>query len=104
MPIDPNQIGLSSEATQTLSAGVFAAGAREYLRPAVGWRRRVLSSSLTLSGTFLFGPEVMIWLPWLGQMPAKVLAGIACIGVAEALLKAVDRLDLAAFLKKGGNP
>lgn len=100
---DPNQIGLSSETTQALSGGMFAAGAREYLRPAVGWRKRVLAACLTLGGALMFGGEVSVLLG-LTISGGAAVAGLGCIGVAEALLKAVDRLDLAAFLKKGANP
>ena len=103
MAIDPSQIGLSSETTQALSGGVFAAGAREYLRPAVGWRKRVLAAALSVGGALLFGGEVAAFLGFTISAGSAV-AGVACIGVAEALLKAVERLDLAAFLKKGVNP
>lgn len=98
MEFDPNQISMSSETTQALSGGVFAAGAREYLRPTVGWRKRVLAACLSLGGAAMFGDEVAAATGFSLQIAAAV-AGLACIGVAEGLLKAVDRLDLAALFK-----
>ena len=63
MAIDPNQFGLSGETTQALSGGVFAAGAREYLRPAKGWQKRITAALLCIGGATLFGPGAMAWKP-----------------------------------------
>ena len=103
MAIDPSQFGLSGETTQALSGGVFAAGAREYLRPAKGWPKRVLAALLCITGAVLFGAEVSAWLG-LSLRFGSAVAGVACIGVSEGLLKAVDRIEIAAFFKKGTNP
>lgn len=100
MPIPPEQYGLTSETTQTLSAGIFAAGAREYLRPAAGWWKRSLSSALCIGGTFLFGPELIRIVPSLGPIIANVLAGACCIAAIESVLKAVEKLDVSALIKK----
>jgi len=98
--VNPEQYGLGSETAASLSGGVFAAGAREYLRPAVGWQKRVLATALCISGGFLFGDDVAAWLH-LQMQVASAIAGIGCIGIAEGLLKAVERIDIAAFFKKG---
>lgn len=103
MAIDPNQYGLGGETAEALSGGVFAAAAREYLRPAVGWQKRVMAALLCLCGAFMFGDELKAALPDLhfSLQFASAIAGVICIGVAEGLLKAVDRLDLTAFFKRG---
>jgi hypothetical protein len=95
----PENFGLGSETTQAISGGVFAAGAREYLRPAVGWQKRILAALLCLSGAIMFGDDVAGWLGLQLQVAAAV-AGIGCIGIAEGLLKAVERLDVAALFKR----
>jgi hypothetical protein len=99
--MNPEHFGLGSETAASLSGGVFAAGAREYLRPAVGWQKRILATGLSLGGAYLFGDEVAAWAGLTLQVAAAA-AGLACIGIAEGLLKAVERLDLAALFKRGG--
>lgn len=101
--MNPEQYGLSGETAEALSGGVFAAAAREYLRPAVGWQKRVMAALLCLCGAFMFGDEIKAALPALKLTLqfASAIAGVICIGVAEGLLKAVERFDLLAFFKKG---
>lgn len=96
----PEQFGLSGETTSAISGGVFAAGVREYLRPAVGWQKRILAALLCLSGAIMFGDDVAGWFGVPLQV-ASAAAGIGCIGIAEGLLKAVERFDVAAFFKRG---
>jgi len=79
--------------TQAISGGMFAAGAREHIRPAVGWQKRILASGLCIGGAVLFGDDVAGWLGLSLQLSAAI-AGLACIGIAEGVLKAADKLDV----------
>lgn len=98
--MNPEHFGLTSETTQVLSGGVFGAAAREYLRPAVSLSRRIFGVALCLGGAWLFGDDVHAFTA-LPLQVASAGAGLACIGVANSLLKAVERFDLTPFLKKG---
>lgn len=99
MPVPPDQFGLGTETAQALSGGAFAAGAREYLRPAVGWQKRILASGLCLGAALMFGDDLAAWLG-MGLQPASALAGLVCLGVAEGVIKAADRIDVAALWRK----
>lgn len=96
----PEQFGLTTETTQALSGGIFGAAAREYLRPAVSLSRRVFGVLLCLGGAWIFGDDVARY-TGIALQVSSAAAGLACIGVANSVLKAVDRVDLTAFLKKG---
>ncbi len=101
--MNPEQFGLTSETTQALSGSIFAAGLREYLRPAKSITKRVCGAALCIGGGWLFGDEVSANFPVIhpGLQVSACVAGVLCIGVAEGLLKAVERFDLLAFFKKG---
>ncbi len=100
--MNPEQFGLTGETTQALSGGIFAAAAREYLRPALGLSRRIFGVALCLGGAWLFGDDVAHY-SGINLQIASAAAGLACIGVANSLLKAVDRLDLTAIFKRGAS-
>lgn len=96
----PEQFGLTSETTQAISGGIFAAGAREYLRPARSLTKRILGAALCIGGGWMFGDDLHAYLG-IGLQVASATAGVICIGAAEGLLKAIERADVLAFLKKG---
>jgi len=98
MPVPPENYGMGTDAAQMISGGVFAAGAREYLRPASGWQKRVLAAGLCLGGSLMFGDDVAAWLS-LSLQVASALAGLVCIGLAEGVLKAADKVDVASMWK-----
>ena len=100
MPVSPDQFSLGSETAQALSGGAFAAGAREYLRPAIGWQKRCLSACLCVGAAVMFGDDLASWLG-LSMQPASALAGLVCLGVAEGVLKAADKFDVGGFFKRG---
>lgn len=103
MPGPVESVGLSAETAQLISGGAFAVGARAYLRWGIGWRQNFLAACLTLGGSYLFGAYVrQVAKALLGaDLPLTVagpLAGLACIGVSDAILRAVDKLDIWAWL------
>lgn len=100
MPVPPETVGVSADTAQLLSGGAFAAASREYLRPATIWKQRLLAASLCLGGSYLFGPFVAKLMHAIADIPPTVsgsIAGLACIGVAEGILTAADRLDLTLW-------
>ncbi len=102
MVTPPESVGIGADTAQMLGGGVFGAAAREYLRPATLWKQRLLATGLCIGGSYLFGPFVQKLVHGVtsAEIPSTVagaVAGLACIGVAEGILTAADRLDLSLW-------
>lgn len=103
MPGPGEAIGIGTDTAQLMGGGMFAAGAREYLRPSPGgWRRRLSGSMLVLMGAYLFGPFTARLVHGISSadIPLTVagsIAGLACLGVAEGILSAAGRIDLTLW-------
>lgn len=102
MPGPNEALGIGNDTAQLLGGGAFAAGAREYLRPTAGWKRRLAGSILVLLGAWLFGPFVARLVHDVSgsQIPLTVagsVAGLACLGISEGIMTAADRLEMSAL-------
>lgn len=91
--------GVGTENAQLILGGAVGAGLRIYLRPAGRLVRNVATGVLCIGAASVFGHDVQAWLP-LNMAAAGGVVALGCLGVAEGILRAVERVDFLSLLKR----
>jgi hypothetical protein len=97
-------IGFGAEQAQVMAGGAVGAALRLYLRPAGSWLRSIVTATLCVGAARVFAPDLRITTGHIGFLLSAetcgALVALGCFGVAEGLLKAIERFDFAAVLKR----
>lgn len=91
--------GFAAEQAQVIVGGAVGAGLRLYLRPAGSIMRAVITGVLCIASASVFGPTAQAWLP-LNQAGCGAAVAFVTLTVAEGVLKAIERFDFGALLKR----
>lgn len=92
-------IGIGAEHAQVIAGGAVGAGLRLYLRPAGSIARSVVTFALCVGSASAFGQNVQS-LTGLNAGGAGGVVALVSLGVAEGILRAVERFDFAGLLKR----
>jgi hypothetical protein len=93
--------GVGAEQAQMIVGGAVGAGLRIYLRPARKVFRNAMTALICVAAAGVFGPSAQPWLNLNAQGVGGVVA-LVCLGVAEGILRAVEKIDFGVFFSQKG--